>query len=98
MFMNKMIMLFALAFFVAACASEVPEEPEVPETPESSLAELCAEHGGEWLEEYRECEGISEQACTELNGTFNDCASACRNDPDAEFCTMQCVMVCSFEN
>lgn len=89
--MNKMLVLFGLAFFVAACASEAPE------TPEPSIAELCVEKGGEWLEDYRECEGISEQACTELGGTFNECASACRHDPEAEFCTLQCVAVCEFE-
>jgi len=67
--MNKMFVLFALAFFVGACASDTaPSEPD--------LGELCVQNGGEWLEQYQECEGISEQACIELGGTFNDCASA----------------------
>lgn len=93
--MNKMFVLFALAFFIGACTTEpVPSEP-VPSEPD--LGELCVQNGGTWLEEFNECEGISEQACTELGGTFNDCASACRNNPEAEFCTLQCVAVCEFE-
>ena len=87
------IMVVFLAFFAVACAGSEVAEPSVPE---SNLAELCAENGGEWLDEFQECEGISEQACSQLNGTFNECASACRNNPEAEFCTLQCVQVCTF--
>lgn len=54
----------------------------------------CTGMGGEWLEPYSECEGISEEQCGQLGGEYDSCASACRNDPDAEVCTMQCVQVC----
>jgi len=54
----------------------------------------CEMQGGTWIEEAAECEGISEQACDSLGGEFNNCASACRNDPDAMACTKQCVLVC----
>ena len=59
--------------------------------------EECSENEGIWIEEHKECEGISEEICKELDGEFDACASACRNDPDAEICTKQCVLVCSFE-
>lgn len=55
---------------------------------------LCNTFGGNWLEEFNECEGISNDQCTTMNGTFKECESACRHIPDAEVCTMQCVLVC----
>lgn len=58
--------------------------------------EECSEHEGRWIEEHEECEGIGEETCKDLGGEFDACASACRNDPDAEVCTAQCVLVCSF--
>ncbi|MGM5488200.1 MAG: putative hemolysin [Nanobdellota archaeon] len=59
-------------------------------------AQLCKDNGGKWLEEFNECEGLSEEVCEANDGSFNNCASACRHDPDAEMCTTQCVMVCSW--
>ena len=56
----------------------------------------CLSFDGNWLPETNECEGMSAQMCEELGGTYNECASACRNDPEAEMCTMQCVLVCQF--
>ncbi len=57
----------------------------------------CVDASGTWLSEFNECEYISEETCEGLGGIFSECASACRNDPAAEICTMQCVQVCSFE-
>ena len=54
----------------------------------------CVGNGGTWLAEFNECEYISESQCSEMNGIFNECESACRHDPDAEICTAQCVPVC----
>ncbi len=62
-----------------------------------SLAEQCESEGGTWLPEHHECEDISETFCSELGGSFESCASACRHDPDAEMCIEVCVPVCSFE-
>jgi hypothetical protein len=62
-----------------------------------SIAEKCQEEGGNWLEEYNECEFVEESWCEENNGQFAFCDSACRHDPDAEVCTQQCVQVCSFK-
>lgn len=66
------------------------------ETPQESLGQQCETKGGNWLGQAKECEGISEGQCQEIGGEFNACASACRNDPAAQICTMQCVQVCSF--
>lgn len=55
---------------------------------------VCQEFNGTWLQEFNECEGISEEQCHTMNGTFQECESACRHIPDAEICTAQCVAVC----
>jgi len=59
-----------------------------------NLETNCTKYGGKWLPEFNECENISEDQCSEMNGTFKKCESACRHNPDAEMCTMQCVLVC----
>lgn len=56
----------------------------------------CLSFDGNWLEEFQECEGMSQEQCENLGGNYNECASACRHDPDAEICTQQCVQVCEF--
>jgi hypothetical protein len=61
-----------------------------------SLAEACQQAGGNWLAEYNECEISDRNWCSARNGSFNDCASACRHNPDADLCTQECVFVCSF--
>ncbi|MBM3896527.1 MAG: hypothetical protein FJ360_02125 [Thaumarchaeota archaeon] len=58
---------------------------------------LCERYGGNWLEEYSECEYISLQQCSLIGGKFSECESACRHDPAAEICTLQCVFVCSVD-
>jgi hypothetical protein len=63
----------------------------------SKIPELaCNELEGTWIDIANECEGISEEQCINLGGNYNTCASACRNDPEAIMCTMQCVFVCEF--
>jgi len=66
---------------------------EKDRTPE----EKCRSKSGKWLEESKECENIVEVECESIGGTFNPCASACRNNPEAKICTLQCVLVCEFE-
>ena len=53
----------------------------------------CELVGGEF-NEYGECLGIDEMQCDTLGGEWEACGSACRHDPDAELCTMQCVQFC----
>jgi len=56
----------------------------------------CLSFDGIWIEEANECEGMPAQMCDELGGVYNECASACRNDPLAQMCTEQCILVCDF--
>lgn len=37
---------------------------------------------------------ITQDVCEKARGHWNECGSACRNDPDAEVCTLQCVQYC----
>ena len=62
-----------------------------------NLQGACESFDGGWIEATKECEGMAKEQCEELEGTFNECASACRNDPDAFVCTQQGVIVCDFE-
>lgn len=64
--------------------------------PEMMYGELCTMDNGEWDEEHQECLGVNEESCQAMGGMFNECASACRHNPEAQMCTMQCVVVCSF--
>lgn len=54
----------------------------------------CQKYGGNWLQEFNECEAISKEQCSIINGTFNECESACRHEPESIACTLQCVQVC----
>ncbi|MEM4637849.1 MAG: hypothetical protein QXK76_02380 [Candidatus Woesearchaeota archaeon] len=57
--------------------------------------EQCINIGGKWTG--YDCENIDYEKCQEIGGTFNECASACRNNPGAQMCTLQCVPVCEFK-
>lgn len=83
-----------LLVVLSACTPKVEETaPKL-----TSNEDHCIGANGVWVQEANECEGLSQPQCEELGGTFNECASACRNDPTAEMCTMQCVIVCSFDS
>jgi hypothetical protein len=58
--------------------------------------QACRDAGGDWLSQYNECEGVRKAWCESRGGTYNSCASACRHSADTDFCTEQCVQVCSF--
>ena len=60
------------------------------------LDQDCADNGGQWLKDFQECENVSRQWCGQAGGNFAECESACRHNPSAEVCTMQCVPVCKF--
>jgi len=53
-------------------------------------------YAGVWLPEFKECEGIAKEICLANGGYFNECASACRHNPSATVCTMQCIPVCEY--
>ncbi len=82
-------------------SADMPEsgcgEAAPADSSNQTIAESCADSGGTWLEEYQECENASADWCQEESGgQFEECASACRHDPEAEMCTLQCVPVCGF--
>jgi hypothetical protein len=58
----------------------------------------CESQKGTWYEEGKVCEinSFSENQCIAKGGEWNGCASACRHDKDAQICTLQCVLTCSF--
>jgi len=67
---------------------------------ESEFSVACEEFGGEWIEEYDECETTSASAdieglCTEYGGQYHGCASPCRHDSGFGICATVCVQVCS---
>lgn len=62
----------------------------------AKIQSACEKNNGTWLSDSNECEGLSKDMCDQLGGKFNECASACRNNPRAQMCTMQCVIVCKF--
>jgi hypothetical protein len=63
--------------------------------------DLCSFYQGKWLAEYKECNLLEiPLQCSLLGGVYNECASACRHDPDFPnvICTDNCVEVCSIES
>jgi hypothetical protein len=84
-FLIALIIIAVLVIIVIAVSQSTP-------TPAISCGDgiLVAEHD--------ECENVTPQWCAEMGGEFNDCASACRHEPEGTICTMQCVAVCSFPN
>lgn len=89
---------YQIDFYVASEMQETVDVPNQEETPSqkeiSPLGYACMNAGGQWSQEFSECLGLSGESCSQIGGTWNECASACRNNPDAEVCTLQCVQVC----
>lgn len=57
----------------------------------------CETNNGQWLEKYKECEGLAENICERYEGKYKECESPCRHDPEAQVCTNVCVKVCKFD-
>ncbi len=73
-------------------------KPSTPTKLSDAMAQnLCNSQGGQWAEKVRECLGVNKNVCESIGGQFHECASACRNNPEAQVCTMQCVQVCSIK-
>lgn len=77
---------------------EAENAPTLP-TEGAMNENVCQSKGGVWFTDNNTCEinSLSKEECTAKGGEWNDCASACRHDPKAEFCTMQCVLTCTFK-
>ncbi|HSG16322.1 MAG TPA: hypothetical protein VLE70_08370 [Anaerolineae bacterium] len=93
--MKKVTLILVFFLFLAACSSS--ESDEAQEVDSAELEQACLDEGGIFIAEHNECEDISEDACTELGGEYDECASACRHEPADMVCTAQCVLVCSFD-
>ncbi|MFA7049927.1 MAG: hypothetical protein WC164_02330 [Patescibacteria group bacterium] len=96
--MKKFVYFSVIALFsltLSACTYKTEtKEPVISDNNIISLAESCESNSGTWLEDFSECEFVSENWCLENNGTFNECESACRHDEEAEMCILMCVPVC----
>ena len=95
--MKYLILVIVFGVFVSACASPAAPAPSpTPKPADSATMETaCVDAGGKYLALFNECENVSGASCTTLGGTYNECASACRHQPEASVCTAQCVPVCS---
>ena len=72
------------------------QDSATPIAPDNQTIFPCEKSGGQWSAEFKECVGIDTTACKNIGGTFNECASACRNTKQ-DICTMQCVQVCEIK-
>jgi len=94
----KILLGLILIIFILSSCQKIEVKKLVPKEPTtgSGLEKSCTEAHGNWLEEYQECENAGKDWCDTHKGKFEECTSACRHDPNAELCTMQCVPVCGF--
>lgn len=99
----ELSVLGLISVLIASCSEVKTLEPQSQSTrgvfldrPQPlQLRQICQNHGGAFLEKYLQCEYIHPSVCEDtFGGTFNECGSACRNDPNAEICTKQCVPYC----
>lgn len=98
--MKKLFIVFVVLFYLISCKQEIVIEDDSIQWENQNLItinESCVQNGGTWLADFKECEYINSDWCNAENWSFNECASACRNNPEAEMCTMQCVPVCSLK-
>lgn len=71
---------------------------EMSEATKQQKINECKARGGIWYpNNVCEVNQLSENECVAKGGEFNPCASACRHNPEAEVCTMQCVLTCTFK-
>lgn len=70
-----------------------------PVAPKNYNKTTCEKDSGVWFTDNNTCEinSYSKTQCEAKGGEFNECASACRHNPGAEVCTMQCVLTCTFK-
>lgn len=75
------------------------QTPDIVGKPGTSRSD-CEQSGGVWYDASEVCEinAFTEVECVDAGGEYNACASACRHDPRAEMCTMQCVLTCTFRS
>jgi len=96
--MKKIIILVIGLLIIMALAAVVyftwPKKELA--TDQEGLAQSCQKNSGAWLADYQECENVTKEWCENSSGIFFECESACRHNPQAEICTLQCIPVCKF--
>lgn len=76
--------------------ADFPSDDQLKSSP-SAWQKQCEIYGGKWIVEFNECEGLRYTQCEELGGIFDDCASACRHNPDPQaVCIQMCIPLCTF--
>ena len=96
--MKKLVPVLLLALLLVACGRPATDGSRGISLEESmALEQACTEADGKFLAEHNECEDVSEDACQEMEGTFDECASSCRHEPADAVCVMVCVPLCTFE-
>lgn len=97
--MKHLIVAIMFGVFVSACVPLPPPAGTPPLKAEDStrIEKACTDAGGKYLAPFSECEDVSSAACTAMGGAYNECASACRHEPEGVMCTAQCVPVCSLD-
>ena len=88
--MKKLVLVTVLLVLLTACGGSA-------EVDSAAVEQACLEEGGIYVAEHVECEQISEQACTDMGGTFDACGSPCRHEPEGVICAAVCVPLCSFD-
>lgn len=79
---------------------DINENEKIEEDKKINLTQTsCEAINGVWFIYNQTCEvnHLSEGDCRSLGGEFNECNSACRHNPEAEVCTMQCVITCTLK-
>ncbi|MDD2807724.1 MAG: Gmad2 immunoglobulin-like domain-containing protein [Patescibacteria group bacterium] len=85
-----LLLIATTSFFIIS--SQRPADDRI------SISENCQNNKGIWLENFQECEHTSQHWCEQNGGTFFECESACRHDPNHGMCIQQCIPVCKFNN
>lgn len=62
---------------------------------ESSI--ICAQNGGHWLDQYKECEFVSAETCSLIGGQYEE-KSNCRHNSSSEWCAGEGIPVCTIDN
>jgi len=100
---TKIVLTVFIILVIVVCFSFLivsqlykPKTNKILPLGDSFAVEKCIAYHGEWVSDSKECENISSEDCLSNGGYFNECASACRNNPEATVCTMQCVPVCEY--
>lgn len=74
--------------------TEVIDNTGMDDQSDPSIKDSCSKVGGVFDSELVECKGVSKNSCESIGGTFEECASPCRNDPNAEVCILMCEQTC----